>query len=62
MAFISRDLGRIDINVPIEDTLENLKVEEWDKQKVLEIFQDLNFKRYIDRFNLLQEVGGRKSE
>ena len=37
MAFISRDLGKIDINVPIEDTLENLKVEEWDKQKVLGI-------------------------
>ena len=52
MAFISRDLGRIDVNVPIEDTLDNLKVEEWDKQKVLEIFQELNFKRYIERFSL----------
>ena len=56
LAFISRDLGRIDIHVPLEDTLEELKVEEWDKKKVLEIFQELNFKRYIDRFNLLEEV------
>jgi len=56
MAFISRDLGKIDINVPIEDTLENLKVEEWDNQKVLEIFQSLNFKRYIERFNLTGET------
>jgi len=56
MAFISRDLGRIDVNVPLEDTLENLKVEEWNKQEVLEIFQELNFKRYIERFNLTGET------
>ena len=56
IAFISRDLGKIDVNVPIEDTLETLKVEEWDKQKVLEIFQELNFKRYIEKFNLTGEI------
>lgn len=52
MAILSRTLGEIDVNVPLEDTLENLKVEEWDKPKVLELFKDLNFKRYIERFNL----------
>ena len=56
IAFISRDLGKIDMNVPLEDTLETLKVEEWDKQKVLEIFQELNFKRYIEKFNLTGET------
>ena len=48
--------------MPIDDTLEELKTEEWDKPKVLEIFKELNFKRYIDRFNLIQEVGGRTTE
>ena len=48
--------------MPIEDTLEELKTEEWDKAKVLEIFKELNFKRYIERFNLLEEVGRRRSE
>ena len=38
--------------MPIEDNLEDFKVEEWDKEKVLEIFKELNFNRYIERFNL----------
>ena len=52
LAFLSKKLGEIDVNVPLDDDLENLKVEEWDKVKVLEIFQNLNFKRYIERFGL----------
>lgn len=52
MAFLSKKLGEIDVNVPLDDDLETLKVEEWDKVKVLEIFQNLNFKRYIERFDL----------
>ena len=55
LAFLSRTLGEINTQVPIEDTLEELKVEEWDKPKVLEIFKELNFKRYIERFNLQNE-------
>ena len=62
LAYLSRTLGEINTNVPIEDTLEELKTEEWDKQKVLEIFKELNFKRYIDRFNLLEEVGDKSLE
>ena len=42
--------------------IKELKTEEWDKQKVLEIFKELNFKRYIDRFNLLQDGIGQTSE
>ena len=57
MAFLSKKLGEIDVNVPLNDDLETLKVEEWDKAKVLEIFQNLNFKRYIERFNL-EDVEG----
>lgn len=55
LALMSKELGTIDINVPIEDTLENFKVEEWDKDKVLEIFKELKFNRYIERFNLQNE-------
>ena len=57
LAYLSRTLGKINTKVPIEDTLEELKLEEWDKPKVLEIFKNLNFKRYIERFNLQNEVG-----
>ena len=52
MAFISRTLGEIDVNVPLDDTLDTLKTEEWDKEKVLELFRVCNFKKYIERFNL----------
>ena len=52
LAFMSKTLGTINLEVPIADTLENFKVEEWDKERVLEIFKELNFKRYIERFNL----------
>ena len=52
MAFISRTLGEIDVNVPLDDTLDTLKTEEWEKEKVLELFRVCNFKKYIERFNL----------
>jgi len=55
LAFLSKTLGTINLEVPIEDTLENFKVEEWNKEKVLEIFKELNFNRYIDRFSLRSE-------
>lgn len=55
LAFLSKTLGTINLEVPIEDTLENFKVEEWDKPKVLALFKELNFNRYIDRFSLRGE-------
>lgn len=56
LAFLSKTLGTINLEVPIQDTLEDFKVEEWDKSKVLEIFKELNFNRYIDRFSLRGEA------
>ena len=53
LAFMSKTLGTINLEVPITDTLENFKVEEWNKKRVLEIFKELNFKRYIERFSLM---------
>ncbi len=52
LAILSRTLGTINQNVPINDTLDELKVEKWNNQEVLKIFKELNFKRYIERFNL----------
>ena len=62
LAYLARTLGEINLQVPIEDTLESLKVEEWDKQQVLELFEKLNFKRYIERFNLDGEVQVEKND
>ena len=55
LAYLSRTLGTIDINSPIEKDLNSLKIEEWNKSQVLEIFKKLKFNRFIDRFNLQRE-------
>ena len=60
LAFLSKTLGTINLEVPIEHTLEDFKVEEWDKKKVLEIFKELNFNRYIERFSLRGEAENKK--
>lgn len=60
LAFLSKTLGTINLEVPIQHTLEDFKVEEWDKPKVLALFKELNFNRYIDRFSLREK--GRRQE
>ena len=62
LAFLSKTLGTINLEVPIEDTLENFKVEEWNKQKVFEIFEKLRFQRFIERFNLREEKKPKEEE
>lgn len=54
LAILSRELGRIDVNAPIDKDLEHFRVKQWDNKKVLELFRNLRFNRYIDRFNLGQ--------
>ena len=57
MAELSRKLGEINTQVPLDDTLEDIKLEEWDKPKVLELFEELRLNRYIERFKLREVVG-----
>ncbi len=52
LAELSRTLGTINCEVPIKDTLAELKIQDWNKQEVLRLFKELNFKRYIEKFNL----------
>lgn len=52
LAYLSRTLGTIDINAPIEKELSLLEKKEWNSKQVLEIFKKLKFNRFIDRFNL----------
>lgn len=56
LAFLSKTLGTINIEVPIEQTIEDLKKKEWNKQKVYEDFKKLRFNRYIERFNLTENL------
>ncbi len=53
LAYLSRTLGTININSPIEKDLDILEKKEWNNEEVLQIFKKLKFNRFIDRFNLL---------
>lgn len=55
LAMLSRTLGTINIEVPLDEKIEDLKLKEWDNEKVFEKFKELNFNRFIDRFNLKTE-------
>ncbi len=52
LAMLSRELGRIDVNAPIDTNLEDFKVQEWNNGEVLSVFKELRFNRYIERFDL----------
>lgn len=52
MAYLSRELGTIDIEAKIDTETEKLKKVEWDNNKVFELFTSLRFNKYIERFNI----------
>lgn len=52
LAYMSRTLGTIDTNAPIEKSLDEMKLEEWNKDEVYKIFKKLQFTKYIERFCL----------
>ena len=52
LAELSRFLGTINVEVPINEKIDDLKIKQWDNEAVLDIFKELNFNRFIDRFNL----------
>ncbi len=52
LAELSRTLGTINVKVPIEEDIENLKIKEWNQELVFKKFKELNFNRFIERFNL----------
>ena len=56
LAMLSKELGTINREVPIEEKVDDLKVKEWDNEKVLEQFKKLRFNRYIERFNLKENT------
>ena len=52
LAVMSKFLGTINLEVPLDVNIEELKLKEWNQQKTFDIFKKLKFNRYIERFNL----------
>ena len=55
LAELSKTLGTIDVKVPLDIDIDDLQIKTWNDEKVLEIFQELRFNRFIERFNLGQK-------
>ena len=51
-AYLSKRLGTINTDSPIDVEIEELKRNEWNKEKVLDVFTKLRFNKFIDRFSL----------
>ena len=58
LAYLSRKLGEINRQAPIETSVEELKKQEWNNQEVYNLFKYLRFNRYIDRFNIENSNAG----
>jgi len=56
LAYLSRTLGTINTESPLEIEIDGLERKEWDKEKVFEIFSKLRFNKFIDRFSL-RDIG-----
>ena len=60
LAELSKELGTINTNAPIKEDLEDVKIVEWNREKVADIFKRLNFNRFIERFGLDKEIKVKK--
>lgn len=52
LAYLSKTLGTIDKKAPIEKSFDEFKIEDWKNEEVLELFKELRFKRFIERFDM----------
>lgn len=60
LAELSKELGTINTKAPIKEDLEDVKIVDWDREKIAEIFKRLNFNRFIERFGLDKEINAKK--
>ena len=55
LAILSRTLGTINIEVPLNIGIEQLERKDWNREKVTEIFKKLRFQRFMERFHLEEQ-------
>ena len=56
LAFLSKELGRIDINVELDVAINDLVRNEWNNEEVYKLFKELSFNKYIEKFNLVKSI------
>lgn len=55
LAILSRTLGTINIEVPLNIGIDQLERKDWNREKVTEIFKKLRFQRFMERFHLEEQ-------
>ena len=52
LAYLSKTLGTINTDVPIQKSLQEMERRKWNDELVYKLFERLGFQRFIERFNL----------
>ena len=55
LAILSRTLGTINTEVPLNIGIDQLERKDWNRKKVTEIFKKLRFQRFMERFHLEEQ-------
>ncbi len=55
-AYLSKELGEIDIKTPIKYSLDYLKILAWDNNEVFNLFYKLHLNKFIERFGLKDKI------
>ncbi len=55
-AFLSRQLSEIDRNVPLDFSIEDCKIKEYDNEELAKLFVRLNFKSFLNKLDLSTAV------
>lgn len=59
-AYLSRTLGRIVTDVPISFELEACRAQEYDRDKIVELFRELEFRTLLSRLQTVEEMPGQQ--
>ena len=52
LVYLSKKLGKINIDAPISDNIDDIKLKEWDNDKIYKLFKYYRFNRFLAKFNL----------
>ena len=61
LAYMSRTLGEILLDAPIDISMKDIKIKQWNTEKVTQKFKELRFNRFLERFNL-NELSNKNSK
>ena len=62
LVYLSKKLGKINTEAPISEDINDIKLKEWDNNKVYDLFKYYRFNRYIEKFNLGETIDSAKGE